>query len=217
MTKTAFIGPRLRNGRTRTNVRRVAPAVKNYVKNEIVRQGEQKLYDNSIGLTNVTTTGLVFNMFSGLPQGNANGQRLGNMVTAQKMRLKFVLRPGSTQADTEQIRFMVVQDRQIGQGIPSPTDILSTAHPNAFIQQSNALSKRFKIIIDQTYMVGYYLGDNVNSYQRTWDKEIKHFQELEWNNAGTASKGQFYGLIVADNVTGAPAQYSVNMRLFYTD
>lgn len=211
MTKV-FIGPRLRNGRTRMNKKRTS--LKTKVERIINSDSKDKMFD-VVGLNiSVTTTGLVIPLSSGIPQGNASNNREGNSITPQSMWLRAVFKPQSAMTDIQLVRFLLIRDKEnSGAGVAAPLDVIQNLNVHSPLTYNAVINKRFTVLKDEIQRVGYYSGDGYNAQVVNFKKKLSG--AMNWTAAGAGSKGQLYLLIISDNVAGAASLYSYTSRLHY--
>lgn len=218
---STFIGPLLRSGRRRQNVkRRLAPAtssaVTRIVKRQIKNTSERKIFDISTGVTPVTVAGLILNMTSTMTKGDDYNNREGDQVRASGFDIKMYHAPHATQTLLQIIRVIFFMDNgSTGSGTPTISDLLQLANPHSMINSNATEVKRFRILSDRMLSVGISQGDPNNSH--CYSKKIKLDKFISWTHAGSGNKGQIYCAVVADNVLGGQSTVNVFARLYYTE
>lgn len=120
---------------------------------------ELKTVDRAVTTTDINTTGAVV-LLNGLSLGTDYSNRIGRKVYMTSVQFS-----GYVQADaaavatgaavtsyTQQVRLLIVYDRQPNGAAPAVTDVLTVAAPQAQLNLNNR--DRFKILFDKHYVFG---------------------------------------------------------------
>jgi hypothetical protein len=145
---------------------------------------EKKYHDRSAvtGTTAVgaaSIIGIVGDTATGIAQDNTATGRAGARVFVWNANVQLRLDSKSDSASCNQVRIMLVVDRQSNGTAPAITDILETAEPLSFRNLEN--SGRFRFLYDKTHDVGNKGGawDGTNDVYAGGCKTIKINRDLK--------------------------------------
>lgn len=135
-------------------------------------------------------------LMNGLAPGSDIGQRIGREVTMRSIEIRFCAR-NMVSDTTQQIRWLVVYDRQTNAAGCTLGQVLQTANNVQEVMTSprNLENRsRFKILHDEsTSAPGSATGNGVSTIERHWYRKLRHPVTF---NSGTAAT-------VADINTGS--------------
>lgn len=184
-----------------------------------VSRAEWKYLDQALSSTMNTTTTMT--LLNGLQQGTGASQRVGQTVTLRSLEIRGYCAADTQAVNGQIVRWLVVLDRQANGAVPAAaTDILSTNNVVGMRALTNR--KRFKIILDQTYQLGPFLGDDSQSHFHHYLKFRRPVKE-EFNvgNAGNVADiatNSMYLLVLGTEAPGnTDALYAMDVRLRFTD
>lgn len=225
MAKTAFIGPRLRNGRTRTNVKRTAKkalATKSYVKKAINANEETKMISFTTVPTLIGPGGIINDYSSTIISGFNERTRVGAKVKMVNFNLIYSLNsvPVAPPAYVQFVRVIFLQDMNDNLSVLNLTDVLSTATwDSPYSPQENLLPRRFKILHDRIHT----LYPNPLSAPGTSYMDQDFVVRLNKYNLGTviyqggfAVKGRIMSIVLSSGIL-SDAQYVEHGQLQWKD
>lgn len=146
--KDGFQGPSFKRQRSAPQVARVS-------------KFSQHFFDTTVAATTVAAAGTVLSPSLCLMQvGTAENSRVGNRVkiTSIHVRGEITLPPSAVAAVTEQVRIMVVLDRQSNGAAPTIVQILASADFRSFNNMDN--KGRFQTLAEEVVQMNYQTGVN---------------------------------------------------------
>lgn len=154
------------------------------------------------------TTGSI-TLIATMAQGVSDSQRVGKKAAYKSVQVHGIVATGTTSI-TNDVAMLLVYDRDPTGSLPAITDILGSANPRAFNNDTN--SDRFRIVRRWDYVL---IG---NAATPATGKEAKDFEEfvdlknlpVQFSNAATGAigdikKGALYFVTVGANVAGTTA------------
>lgn len=181
--------------------------------------GEWKYLDTPLSSTMNTTTTMT--LLNGMQQGPGASQRVGQTITLRSLEIRGYCAADTQAVNGQIVRYLVFLDRQANGAVPAAaTDILSTN--NVAGMRALTYRKRFKIILDKTYQLGIFAGDESQAHFHHYLKFRRPIkQEFNVGNAGTVADiatNSMYLLVLGTEAPGnTDALYAMNVRLRYTD
>lgn len=198
------------------------PSVADIARMEIAKynkkKSEVKTYQTNASGTSITTSGVVINLSSGIAQGAAYNQRIGDTITLKALSIRHYISANSTAGSSYVVRILVL--RWLGTGDPTVAQVLDTSpgtgadRPNC---QLNLNSKKLiSVLYDDIITVANQTNDNL-PYLVAKKKYIKLGGQATWD-AGTtdASNGHVYMICISNNLS-TPPQINQTARLKYLD
>lgn len=173
---------------------------------------EKKYYD--LSTTGAASSSGVVQWLSGLAQGAAGNQRLGNSIKCHALTFRFQAAINAATTGGAFIRCMIFIDRETRGTTPAVTDVLAQSITVSPLNMSN--TKRFHI-----------LYDNIRALDQNGVQTInvkKHFiykGHVKWDTTGSsvianAEEGQIFCLILSDQATNT-VPYTLYSRLRFYD
>lgn len=208
-TKNNYGRRRKRRGRD-NKVARIARkvALQEIAKKE-TEEVERKFYDQEAsGSVGVDLSGVVMYV-SGIGQGYASNNRIGNLVRGTSLQLRYQLSHGG--ADTI-VRFIVF--RWFKDGVPAVTDVLADGPsagqvvPLSMLQLSH--TPYLQILYDNSFVL---TTDRALIVDKLY---INRAMKISWDSASVRESGHIYILMVSDRATSLPG-YNVVSRLRFSD
>jgi len=190
-------------------------------------QAEMKFLD-----TTLTTTAAAAGSLSGslniVAQGDTESQRNGRKITIKQISIRATLLMNNSTAVTdtsEEVRFLLVQDKQANGAAATVLDVLETASVRAFNNLAN--KSRFNILVDKRFSLNQ-MGATPTGAAYTFGELTQNFAlykkcniPIEYDNSATTgaittirSNNLFFILL---GETGALATMSSTTRIRYTD
>lgn len=206
-------------------VRRQPPvATKSYVKRMIDRGKETNFHDEKATGTSITNAAQFINLTDSIAQGDAQGERIGDVIDMKSIRVSgHIVRKSTASTKTyDDVRMMLVvwrpdtaEDDLDGLGkLLEDSSTLPLHSPLVF---DSAKRKKFSVLFDRHYPVTPRAdGDNRNCYQ------IKFFKndlgKLKFNESLTTGSGHIFLMLLGANGTaGEQSSISYSLRLTYKD
>jgi len=181
--------------------------------------GEWKYIDSALSSTMNTTTTMT--LLNGLQAGTGATQRVGQTISIRSLEIRGYCAVDVAAANGQVVRYIVVLDRQTNGAAPvAATDILSTNNVVGLRALTNR--KRFKILLDKTYQLGPFTGDESQAIYHHYLKFRRPIKE-EFNagNAGTVADiatNSMYLVVLGTEAPGnTDALYAMDVRIRYTD
>jgi len=191
----------------------------------IVRNVEMKFKDSNPTTTggNVGTTA-VFTLMNGLVPGSNADQRIGRQVTVRSIEGRFTTYSTISATLIQNVRYMVVLDKQANAATPAYIDIFSASNPIALRNISN--KKRFKVLWDSHLIAltgnggaAANLTANSMSSQQFY-KKIRIQTQYNSGTAGTVgdiTTNAIWFICIGDQASGSGANIVGETRIRYDD
>lgn len=187
---------------------------------------ETKILDVASGSTNITTTGTVFNLLSGIAVGTAaDGNFIGKQIFPISLDIRWEIIGAQSNlmagADlSNKTRLLVFQWQDAS--TPNVTGVLKTADPLSpisFVNYDNIQVLRDRIY--STWVQSYDSGSsyaNSNAITKRWYIKGKHMTQISYNaGAGSWQKGQLYLVAISDSSVAPNPVFKLYSRLVFTD
>lgn len=167
---------------------------------------------------NAVTTSWSVNYISGTAVGDDVNNRDGREIFTRKISMIGGMTTVVAATLPQRIRVILLYDTMCDGAIPASTEIFDTATIDAFPVRDTEYPQRFKWIFDRIYVVNPTTG-GAGAVSPRFTKRIK--KKISYIGTGatstSAGKNAFFLCVIADNVTGGAAGYSLNTRIMYTD
>lgn len=165
-------------------------------------------HDDSSGSAQVSTTGAIYTLTKGIPQGDTQKSRTGSMVTLKSMLLRYAVKGADA---TNLMRVIVFQWNCSGD--PTMADVIQSTASEQWLQPLNTENSSNINVIHDNLIALTYTGTAITCYKeyKKWKFGLKSF----WTEgAATNEKGNIYMLVISDsNVTAHPEfQHHVRFR-----
>jgi len=190
--------------------------------------GELKFLDTALAASAVAQAGTVAPNINVIPQDSTESGRIGRKVTIKSIWFKGMIQKdgaAATANTSDNVRIIVVQDKQANGAAFAVTDYLETAN---FLSHKNlANSNRFVCLSDQTFALscpsGSYTGAaaSFGEQRKTWNKYIKCNIPIEFDAAfadgrlATQRSNSVAVIYISESATISTIQYNVRIR--YSD
>lgn len=168
------------------------------------------------------TTGSVTQL-NVVPQSVSTTGRIGKKIALKSIQCHGILGGLSTTQIT-QASFMLIYDRRPSGALPVVTDILNTASPNSFLNDTN--SSRFKVLKREDFtIIGIYGGSTTDKSAYEIDfyyKFPKKYSQTSYKALGTGAiadvdEGAIYLLTVGSSAGTGAASFQSGWRLRFYD
>lgn len=128
---------------------------------------ELKFFDRDNDDVVISNTGDVSGSLIGIPQGVGDKERIGRKIIIRSIdwRVSFELSTtGTTSGTTDQVRILLILDRQCNGAAPTVLDILETTDYLSFYNLANSM--RFTVLVDKTFVLNATAagGDGVGNF-----------------------------------------------------
>lgn len=164
--------------------------------------------------TNITNSPVI-SCQSLVPQGVAQGNRVGESIKLQSLTFQYVVNCISASTINNLIRIMLVRDLE-NPGADFVSTDLFTLPTTAYISDIvMANSERFTVLYDRTVVLSYINKDSlVDSFTRPMQSHIKY--RASATSSTSNAEGALY-LVVASNAGSNYPTIESNLSFTYTD
>ena len=147
--------PTKRRAKRMPLTKKQAQATRNLVKKEIKKAVEWKHFLMAPFSGNVTDTGVVKNILSGLANGTSDNTRLGDQITVGKFQIKYQLTNIAAGADSVSCRLMIIQMNSGDQ--PTIAQLWDAATSNNVVAFYNTdtqgVNYNYRVLYDKTHTI----------------------------------------------------------------
>lgn len=173
--------------------------------------GETKYFDNTQNYTSIiNTTTSISDMFSWyIPQGDGEGERLGNKIFVKSVQVRGLLNMSSTNS----LRFLIVRFKDYSSLTTSQIFSDFNIGLRGFYPRSvNEYS--YKVIMDKVITLD---PDNVNQRYVKWNFPINKTITYPDSSTSIYHTNRYLCFIYTDNTTPSVVSFNYNSRVLYTD
>lgn len=195
----------------RTYRRRPRRAVRKYRKSfpKYLRP-EVKRIDSTYA-TGITSTEATI-LLNGLTQGLEYNQRIGRKITSKSIAIRGYVQ--NADANVNQVRLLLVYDKQTNQALPTMSDIIDGNLFNGFRNLDNI--KRFKILSDRRMALQVTADSGVRYFKMYKKIRLDTIYDDTTSNINAITSGSIIlFLISTDATTGVTS--NIDWRFTYTD
>lgn len=168
--------PRRRRFTRRRHRRRTRrPRGRRMRRRRLVLDPERKFHD--VSLTLIPSTGGVFTLLNGVPQGATENDHIGSACLWTSVFLKFsvILSPNVPGGQSQQLRWMIFQDKQPNMINPTTADLLSNPGIPVTSPRQLDFNRRFKILVDRVVVVTPADSTKFRKYFRNIRVQTRYF------------------------------------------
>lgn len=164
--------------------------------------------------TNITNAPII-SCQSLVPQGVAQGNRVGESIKLQSISFQFVLNCISASTINNLVRVMLVRDLE-NPGVDFVATDLFTLSTTAYISDLvMANSERFTVLYDKSFVLSYINKDSlIDSFTKPMQSHIKYRGSA--TSSASNAEGALY-LVVASNAASNYPTIESNLSFTYTD
>lgn len=179
---------------------------------------EKKFHDYVTSANCLTTGSLV--LLNGIAQGDTASTRDGSQCKMVSSFQRVTLRKNAAGDATQQVRVILLLDKQSDAGFPNVSDIVSLLSSSSGQDASMSLMNldnnyRFKIMKDKIYDLDAYHP------QVHFDHYTKLQQKVRFSGTGSSSTdisyGGLYALFISSQATSNGPQFNIVSRIRYVD
>lgn len=187
------------------------------LRRHVNRNEELKNKDNIIVPGTVITSAGSVLYITNIAQGNNEINRTGKRITLHSVLVRISVFPNSTNPAGNNLRFMIVQDRNNVGSTPGVSDVLQQLSSTAPLLSTATM--RFRVICDRLYSViaGQVVNDKLYcklEYRRNILNPIQYTGTADTD--GSAGSGALFIMMVSDEATNGPVVH-VNARTRFKD
>lgn len=195
-----------------TAVRMVRRLRRHVDKNEELKNKDNIIMPGTV----ITSAGSVL-YITNISQGNNEINRTGKRITLHSVLVRLSVFPNSTNPAGNNLRFMIVQDRNNVGSTPGVSDVLQQLSSTAPLL--NTATMRFRIICDRLYSViaSQVVNDKLYcklEYRKNILNPIQYTGTSD--NDGSAGSGALFLMMVSDETTNGPVVH-INVRTRFKD
>jgi len=174
---------------------------------------EKKSYTNSLSTTLSTTPSLV--AISGIAQGDDFTAREGRSILAKSCQLTGY-HTASTAAATTVVRYIIFIDNDNSGSAPTALQLMGSATPDGYaLRNADPIyMKRFKILLDKTYMLDN-TGKGITS-KIDYFGALSHHIKFSGTGASDYGQGGVFLMVWCTNGSNQPT-CNIQTRLRYYD